>query len=124
MNSRYALVNERGEVVSVSLWDGVTPWTPPPGLTAVPEAEAVALPAAKAAASPRVVSPRAFMDRLSAGTQARIAAAATASGDMMLLLVRLAGGDVDLDAAETKAGVAAMTAAGLLTASEAEALLA
>lgn len=73
---------------------------------------------------PRVITPREFMDRLSPATQAAIAAAATNSGQIMLLLIRLNGGDVRLDADETKAGVAAMQAAKLITAAEAAALLA
>lgn len=75
-------------------------------------------------AGPRVITPREFMDRLSIETQAAIAAAATQNGQIMLLLVRLTGGDVRLDSDETEAGVAAMRAAGLITAAEAAALLA
>lgn len=31
----YAIVDENNSVVTVSLWDGVTPWQPNPGLIAV-----------------------------------------------------------------------------------------
>lgn len=75
-------------------------------------------------AGPRVISPRDFMDRLSLATQAGIAAAATNNGQIMLLLIRLNGGDVRLDADETRQGVAAMQAANLITADEAKTLLA
>jgi hypothetical protein len=37
---RYALVNEAGETANVIVWDGVTAYTPPDGLKAVPEEEA------------------------------------------------------------------------------------
>lgn len=76
------------------------------------------------AAPARVITPREFMDRLSVQTQAAIAAAATQNGQIMLLLIRLNGGDVRLDADETLQGVAAMQAAKLITAAEAKALLA
>lgn len=32
---RYAIVDEKGNVTNVSLWDGVTPWAPGEGLKAV-----------------------------------------------------------------------------------------
>lgn len=32
---RYAIVDKDGNVVNVSLWDGVTPWTPGEGLKAI-----------------------------------------------------------------------------------------
>lgn len=73
---------------------------------------------------PRVITPREFMDRLPLATQTGIAAAATQNGQLMLLLIRLTGGDVRLDSDETKAGVAAMQAAKLISAAEAKALLA
>ena len=42
--ARYALVNGAGQVVSWCEWDGVAPWTPPDGMTALPEAQAAGLP--------------------------------------------------------------------------------
>ncbi len=35
---RYAHVEADGSISNVSLWDGVTPWSPPPGVTAVLDA--------------------------------------------------------------------------------------
>lgn len=32
---RYAIVDADGNVTNVSLWDGVTPWTPGEGLKAI-----------------------------------------------------------------------------------------
>lgn len=32
---RYAIVDGKGNVVNVSLWDGVTPWQPGEGLKAI-----------------------------------------------------------------------------------------
>lgn len=73
----------------------------------------------------RQVTPLAFMQRLPAAKQAAIADAALKSPAILLLLLRLAGAQmVDLDDPETVAGVAALRAAGLLTADEAAAVLA
>lgn len=33
--NRYAIVDKKGNVVNVSLWDGVTPWQPGEGLKAI-----------------------------------------------------------------------------------------
>lgn len=35
MVSRYAIVDEKGNVVNVSLWDGKAPWQPPQGHKAI-----------------------------------------------------------------------------------------
>ena len=35
MISKYALIDANNDVVNIVLWDGVTPWTPPSGLTAI-----------------------------------------------------------------------------------------
>lgn len=35
MPERYALVNTANVVSNIVLWDGVTPWTPPDGETAI-----------------------------------------------------------------------------------------
>jgi hypothetical protein len=38
--ARYALVNEEGETETIILWDGVSDYAPPAGLSLLPEAEA------------------------------------------------------------------------------------
>jgi hypothetical protein len=35
MTEDYALIDSQNIVVNMVLWDGVTPWTPPDGLTAI-----------------------------------------------------------------------------------------
>jgi hypothetical protein len=42
---RYALVNAQGESEGIILWDGVTPYEPPPGYSLVPEDQAPAVAA-------------------------------------------------------------------------------
>lgn len=71
----------------------------------------------------RSVTPREFMDRLPLQVQAAIATAATQNGQLLLLLTRLNGGEVRLDSDETKAGVAFMLGAQLITQAQAEDLL-
>lgn len=73
----------------------------------------------------RRIAVLAFIDRLSPQRQAAIAAAALTDGALLLWLLRLvAAQHVDLDAAETMAGVALLRAAALLTAEESAVLLA
>ena len=42
--ARYAIIDATNAVQGVALWDGVTEWSPGPGLTAVPD---TALPTAQ-----------------------------------------------------------------------------
>lgn len=41
---RYLVLNDQGEPVNITLWDGITPWHPGEGLRAVPEPEPEAAP--------------------------------------------------------------------------------
>lgn len=41
---RFAVIDEAGALINITLWDGVTEWHPGPGLSAVPEAQWQAAP--------------------------------------------------------------------------------
>jgi hypothetical protein len=43
---RYVIVNQAGEAVNETLWDGITPWHPGQGLEAVPADQWQAAPPA------------------------------------------------------------------------------
>lgn len=73
----------------------------------------------------RQVPPLEFLDRLDMPTQAAVLAAAEQSLTAKLWVNRLLASTlVDLDAERTRAGVAALVAAGVLTQAQADALLA
>lgn len=73
-------------------------------------------------------SPRQWLERLAPATQAAItrAAVADATGALLLWLMKAAGNGAPIDVAaqETKDGVAALAAAGVITAADAATLLA
>jgi hypothetical protein len=71
-------------------------------------------------------TPRQWLERLAPATQAAItrAAAADATGAMLLWLMKAAGNPtIDVTSAETQQGVAALLAAGVITAADQTALL-
>src|SRR5258708_2253826 len=82
--------------------------------------------AARAATPKARPSPREWLERLAPATQAAItkAAAADATGGMLLWLIKAAGNPaIDVTSAETVAGVQAMVSAGVITAADQTTLL-
>ncbi|HEX9489782.1 MAG TPA: hypothetical protein VF930_05825 [Stellaceae bacterium] len=82
--------------------------------------------AARAATPKARPSPREWLERLAPATQAAItkAAAADATGGMLLWLLKAAGNPaIDVTSAETVAGVQAMVSAGVITAADQTTLL-
>lgn len=39
--ARFVIIDANNKIVNVCVWDGVTPWTPPAGATAVPDVTGV-----------------------------------------------------------------------------------
>lgn len=124
--ARYVILDAQNRIVNRCEWDGVSSWQPAAGCTAMLESAAIAKGYSDAPqmAAARIITPRQFMDRLPMAAQLAIVEARKTSAQIDLLLLRLTAGDVDLDYPETVAGVAAMKSAGLITAEQAQALLA
>ena len=70
-------------------------------------------------------TPREWLERLSPTTQAAVATAATSNASILLWLLKASGSlSIDVTAPETKDGVAALVAAGIITAADQTTLLA
>ncbi len=100
-------------------------WPSDAELAAAFPGHAAALAAQQAAMKPPP-TPRQWLERLAPATQAAISKAALAdpSGQMLLWLLRAAGNPtIDVTAAETQQGVAALAGSGVISAQEAATLL-
>ena len=124
---RYVLVNAQNRIVNRCLWDGERQWTPPDGLTAVLESDAIAqgLQDHVDGEAPRTVTPREFRKRLTRAEQRAITAAAASNADLRLWMDDLeAAVEVDLNSVEVAAGLDVLVGAGLLTAQRKSEILA
>jgi hypothetical protein len=137
--ARYAIVGSTGQVVNIIELDPLHgSWSPPDGTQLVLDNIGVdqswtyangtfippPLPPAQSSVPARP-TPREWLERLSPATQAAITTAAMSSPALMLWLFKAAGTPaIDVTAAETQAGVAAMIAAGVITPADQATLLA
>lgn len=114
MAQRYALVDANGVTQNIILWDGVTSFVPPPGLTAVPEAQAQ--PFSLTPIQPSVITKSAFLARFTSAEMTLISGAARANDTVNVWLITAQAAEaIDLTNPETKAGLDALVAAGLIT---------
>lgn len=122
MSQRYALVDASGVAQNVILWDGASHYTPPAGLTAVPEAQAPAY--APAPSHPTVVDRVAFWGRFTAAEQLAISTAAETDAQTNDWLVTAQVHDsIDLTDPLTKQGLDYLVSKALITAARETAIL-
>lgn len=121
----YVLVDGSNTCQNTIVWDGVTPYTPPAGLTAVPQASATCTPPA-APANPTTITALAFFNRFTqAETQAiwKAAAADTTGAIGAGLTNGLAAGTITLTDPIVQAWMNALVTAGAITSARETAIL-
>jgi hypothetical protein len=121
----YAILDGNNVIQNTCLWDGIAPWLPPAGMTAVPLAQALANGAIyRAAPPPTTFAPLDFINLFTTAEQQAIVAALPASPALFVWYSKLmAANEVDLANPDTIAGVNALAGAGLLTTQRAAAIL-
>lgn len=123
----YVTLDPSGQTVTCIF--GTAQYPPaPPGYAIIDDSDpriSVFLAMVAAQQIPRP-TPRQWLERLSASTQAAItkAAAADTTGALLLWLLKAAGNpSIDVNAAETQQGVQALVNAGVITAQDQQTLL-
>jgi len=111
---RYALVDGDGVTQNIILLDDPDTYTPPAGLTVVPEVDAA--PYAPAAEPTAEISALDFFNRFTDGERVAVMAACAASPELHVGLVNgLASGSVTLDGDKLGAWMAALVQVGAIT---------